>query len=64
MANPWFEHLKKVKEANPGITLGDAMKLAKKSYIPINGPVKKKAPKKKAPKKKSKNSKKSKKSKK
>ena len=30
--NPWFEHLKKFRKANPGMSLTDAMKKAKKTY--------------------------------
>lgn len=49
MANPWMIHLKKVWQENKGkMTYGEAMKLAKKSYTPIDGPAKKKAPKKKS----------------
>ena len=32
MANPWIEHVKKVKKANPTLQLKDVLKLAKKSY--------------------------------
>lgn len=35
--NPWMTHLNKVRlmKANKGKSLGDVMKLAKKSYVPI-----------------------------
>ena len=35
MGNPWFEHLSKVRKANPGKSLKDAMILAKKTYNKI-----------------------------
>ena len=32
MANRWMEHLKKVRKQNPNKSLGECMKIAKKSY--------------------------------
>lgn len=31
--NPWLIHLKKVKKENPKLSLGQVMKIAKKSYV-------------------------------
>jgi len=33
--NPWIVHVTKVKKANPGKTLKQAIKIAKKSYVPV-----------------------------
>jgi hypothetical protein len=32
MANPWIEHVKKVKKAHPNLALKEVLKLASKSY--------------------------------
>lgn len=51
MGNPWLEHIKATQKANPGMSYGEAMGAAKKTYK-SSGPSKpkanKKAPKKKA----------------
>lgn len=51
MGNPWFDHIKATQKANPGMSYGEAMAAAKKTYK-SKGPSKPKASKsKKAPKK-------------
>lgn len=45
MVNPWMEHLKAFRAANPGMSLSQAMVAARPSYTPVAG-AKKRAPKK------------------
>jgi len=35
MGNPWFDHLKKVRKANPNLAVPDLAKLAKKTYTKV-----------------------------
>jgi len=49
MGNPWLEHIKATQKSNPGMSYGEAMAVAKKTYK-SKGPSKAK-PSKKAPKK-------------
>ena len=38
MGNPWIEHLKKVRKANPNLLVPEIAKLAKKSYVRVTQP--------------------------
>ena len=38
MSNPWFDHLKAVRKANPNLSLKEAMMAAKKSYKKLTEP--------------------------
>lgn len=35
MGNPWFEHVAKFRKENPELSYSEALKQAKKSYMPV-----------------------------
>ena len=36
MTNPWMDHLNKVRQENPNLSLKEAMQEAKKTYTPVS----------------------------
>lgn len=35
MGNPWFEHVDKFRKQNPDLSYSEALKQAKKTYVPV-----------------------------